>query len=114
MVLTGLVAHTAQYGPDFDPECLFSLLQALVHKIHNLIRGEVPSVWGEQEGGTSGHGSYGSHGTGAGWSSLAPDLCLSGRHVDIISSPYAVAYFLRAVWALLDSSVGVSDSPPYF
>lgn len=49
-VLTGLVAHTAQNGPDLDAECLLSLLQALVHKIHNLIRGEVPSVW-EEEGG---------------------------------------------------------------
>ena len=50
-VLTGLVAHTAQYGPDLDTECFLSLLQALVHKIHNLIRGEVPSVWGEEERG---------------------------------------------------------------
>lgn len=75
MILTGLVAHTAQYGTDLDPECLFSLLQALVHKIHNLIRGEVPSVWGEEEGGTSGHGS---HGTGAGRSSLTLTYVFQG------------------------------------
>lgn len=51
MVLTGLVAHAAQNGPDLDAECLLSLLQALVHKIYNLIGGHVPSVWGEEEGG---------------------------------------------------------------
>lgn len=50
-VLTGLVAHAAQNGPDLDAECFLSLLQALVHKIHNVIRGDVPSVWEEEEGG---------------------------------------------------------------
>lgn len=55
-VLTGLVAHAAQDGPDLDTECLLSLLQALVHKIHNLIRGEVSSVWGEEEGGLQAKG----------------------------------------------------------
>lgn len=56
MILTGLVAHTAQYGPDLDPEFLLSLLQALVHKIHNLVRGDIPSVWGEKEGGLQAKG----------------------------------------------------------
>lgn len=95
--LTGLVAHTAQNGPDLDAECLLSLLQALVHKIHNLIRGDVPSVE-RGEGRTLGQEkATGSQGTGAGRNSLAPRLCLLRRHIVMISSPYAAARFLRCL-----------------
>lgn len=48
--LTGLMAHAAQDGAHLHLEISLSLLQALVHQGHHLVRGEVPSVWREKSG----------------------------------------------------------------
>lgn len=110
MVLTGLVAHTAQYGPDLDAECFLSLLKALVHKINYIIRGDVPSVWREEEVGLQAKGRpWAAMELKQGGAAL-PLNCLPRRLTDTVSSPYAVPHFLR----LPDPSVGVSGSPPYF
>lgn len=48
VILTGLVAHAAQDGAHLHPKVSLSLLQALAHEGHHLVRGEVPSVWGKE------------------------------------------------------------------